>query len=104
MTIQEGIVYFEKFFGRPFPYSKYDNVFMPEFSSTAMENVGCVIWDEEELSQGQTVTMEHRMDVADTNLHELSHQWFGNLVTMRWWDDLWLNESLATAMAKLALM
>ena len=96
---QEGIKYYTEFFGAPFAYSKYDQVFAPEFSAGAMENAGCVIWRENSLLAGVKLTVGKKIETQDTNLHELAHQWFGNLITMRWWDDLWLNESFATALS-----
>lgn len=68
-----------------------------------MENAGCVTFSEDLLHRGQTMTDEKRLELQITNLHELAHHWFGNLVTMKWWDDLWLNESFATYMSYLAM-
>ena len=68
-----------------------------------MENVGCVTFTENYLKRGQTLSLNHRMSLANTNLHELAHHWFGNLVTMKWWNDLWLNESFATYVAYLSM-
>ena len=79
----------------PYPFAKYDQVFAPEYNSGAMENVGCVTLRDEYLfrSKVTAASINYR---RDTILHELSHMWFGNLVTMAWWDDLWLKESFAT--------
>ena len=68
-----------------------------------MENVGCVTFSEHYLHRGSELSLSDRMNLANTNLHELAHQWFGNLVTMKWWTDLWLNESFATYMAYLSM-
>ncbi len=89
-----GLHYFERQFDTPFPFSKYDQVFVPEFNFGAMENAGCVTITDTYVFRGQVPEplVERR---AMTILHELAHMWFGDLVTMRWWDDLWLNESFA---------
>ncbi len=92
-----GIDYYERLFGAPFPYAKYDTLFVPEMTG-AMENAGLVAFGDNYLFRSP-VTDDRRGERAEIVLHELAHMWFGDLVTMRWWDDLWLNESFATYLA-----
>ena len=97
-----GFEVFEQQFGVPYPFGKYDQVFVPEYNGGAMENVGCVTLRDEYLfrSKVTAASLDYR---RDTILHELSHMWFGDLVTMRWWDDLWLKESFATWVSNFAV-
>ena len=98
----EGLDFYGDMFAQPYPFAKYDQVFVPEYNSGAMENVGCVTYNEAYLFR-DPATESQKLDRAETFLHELAHMWFGNLVTMRWWDDLWLNESFATYISYLAM-
>jgi aminopeptidase N len=93
-TTREGFGYFEQLFDCAYPFAKYDQLFVPEFNAGAMENAGAVTITEQYVFRSKVAeaTIERR---ALTILHELAHMWFGDLVTMRWWDDLWLNESFA---------
>ncbi len=89
-----GFAHYERLFDRVYPFEKYDQIFVPEFNAGAMENAGAVTFLEAYVFRSKVpdALVERR---ALTVLHELAHMWFGDLVTMRWWDDLWLNESFA---------
>jgi aminopeptidase N len=92
---RQGFDFFHRTFGVRYPFGKYDQLFVPEFKAGAMENAGCVTFVEAYIFRSR-VTDSAREARAETILHEMAHMWFGDLVTMRWWDDLWLNESFAT--------
>jgi aminopeptidase N len=101
---KQGFAYFEKVFGLAYPFEKYDQIAVVDFNWGAMENAGCVTFREEVLVFRSKVTERMHNARANTILHEMAHMWFGDLVTMKWWDDLWLNESFAEWSSYLALV
>ena len=98
---KQGFDFFHRVFGVRYPFGKYDQLFVPEFNAGAMENAGAVTFREEYVFRSRVTRYSYERR-CETILHEMAHMWFGDLVTMRWWDDLWLNESFATWASVLA--
>ncbi|WP_183095171.1 aminopeptidase N [Nocardioides stalactiti] len=94
LLTQQGFAFFEEAFGGAYPFEKYDQLYVPEYNMGAMENAGCVTLRDEYIPRSRQPRSFYEFR-ASVILHEMAHMWFGNLVTMRWWDDLWLNESFA---------
>ena len=95
LITKQGFAFYEKEFGLPYPFEKYDQLCVAEFNAGAMENVGCVTFREDYVIYRSKVTETMYNWRANVILHEMAHMWFGDLVTMKWWNDTWLNESFA---------
>ncbi|MGY3682778.1 aminopeptidase N [Streptomyces sp. TE33382] len=103
LVTKQGLDFFHDHFDYPYPFGKYDQAFVPEYNLGAMENPGCVTFREEYIYRGKVTSASYERR-ANVILHEMAHMWFGDLVTMQWWDDLWLKESFADFMGTFSMV
>ncbi|MEU1124477.1 aminopeptidase N [Streptomyces sp. NPDC005899] len=103
LVTKQGLDFFHDHFDYPYPFGKYDQAFVPEYNLGAMENPGCVTFREEYIYRSKVTSAAYESR-ANVILHEMAHMWFGDLVTMRWWDDLWLKESFADFMGSFSMV
>ena len=98
-----SIRFYEQMFDKPYPFDKLDQIFCPDYAKSSMEKVGAITYNDDYVPREENFTRYKTEEIWNMIAHEISYQWFGNLVTLKWWDDKWLNESFASMISYMAM-